>query len=167
VAYAIAAGLDAVHLDLGERRQYLGDVDELHPVELQILPRGDMAVGAIPLPPDHGKLAQLLGREHAIGYGDAKHVSVQLEIEPVAQAQRTKLVLGKRTGQPALDLILELRHALAHESVVELVIAVHRTNPWSTWCGARRGCARARKVDRRCTHEARHPSGRRRRPCAP
>ena len=84
-----------MHLDLGERRQHLGDVDELDPVELQILPRGEMAVAAIPLPPDHGELAQLLGREHAIGYGDAQHVSVQLEIEPVAQAQRTELVLGE------------------------------------------------------------------------
>ena len=87
VAHAIAAGLDAVHLDIGERGQHVGNVDELHPVELQVLPRGEMAVAAIPPPPDHGELAQLLGREHAIGNGDAQHVGVQLEIESVPQAQ--------------------------------------------------------------------------------
>ena len=148
VAHAIAAGLDAVHLDIGERREHLGNIDQLHPVELKVLPRGEMAVAAVPAPPDHGELAQLLRRQHAIGDGDAQHIGVELEIEPVAQAQRPELVLGQLAGEPALDLVLELRHALAHESVVELVIAVHRTNPWSGSCGGRRGCARARKADR-------------------
>ena len=146
VAHAIAAGLDAVHLDLGKRRQHVGNIDQLHPVELKVLPRGEMAVAAIPAPPDHGELAQLLGRQHAIGNGDAQHISVELEIESVPQPQRPELVLGQLAGEPALDLIFELRHAFAHESVVELVIAVHRTNPWSVWCGARRGCARAPKA---------------------
>ena len=35
VAHAIAAGLDAVHLDLGKRRQHVGNVDQLDPVELK------------------------------------------------------------------------------------------------------------------------------------
>ena len=107
VAHAIAAGLDAVHLDLGERRQHVGNVDELHPVELQILPRGEMAVAAIPFAPDHGELTQLARRQHAIGNGDAQHIGVELEIESVPQAQRTELVLGQRAGQAALDLIRE------------------------------------------------------------
>ena len=56
---------------------------------------------------------------------------MELEIEPVAQAQGTELILGQLTGKPALDLISELIHALAHEGMVELVIAVHRTSPLS------------------------------------
>ena len=50
VAHAIAARLDAMHLDVGERAQDLGHVDQLHPVELQILPRGEMAVAAVEAP---------------------------------------------------------------------------------------------------------------------
>ena len=64
IAHAIAAGLDAVHLDIGERRQHIGNIDQLHPVELKVLARGEMAVAAIPAPPDHGELAQLPRRQH-------------------------------------------------------------------------------------------------------
>src|SRR5207342_2962129 len=124
---------NAMHLDVGERAQDLRHVDQLHPVELQILPRSEMAVAAIEAPPDHGKLAQLAGRKHAIRNGDAQHIGVQLQIETVAQAQRAELVLGQLAGEPSLDLLAELRHTLMHEGVVELVIAVHRTNPWSEW----------------------------------
>jgi len=85
VAHAIAARLDAMHLDLGKCAQHVRDVDKLDPVELQILPRGEMTVAAIPPPADHGELAQLTGRQHAIGNGDAQHIGVQLQIEPVAK----------------------------------------------------------------------------------
>ena len=85
VAHAIAAGLDAMHLDLGERGEDVGDVDELDPVELKILPRGEVAVAAIEAPADHGELAQLARAQHAIGNGDAEHIGVQLEVEPVAK----------------------------------------------------------------------------------
>ena len=145
VAHAIAACLDAMHLDIGERAQDLGHVDELHPVELQILPCGEMAIAAIEAAADHGELAQLARREHAIGNGDAQHIGVQLEIESVAKPKRTELVLGQLACEPASDLLAELRHTLMHERVVELVIAVHRTSPSSEWFGGRRGCARARR----------------------
>src|SRR6516165_9847365 len=88
---------------------------------------------------------------------------MQLEIEPVAQAKRTELVLGKLAGEPALDLLTELRHTLTHEGMVELVIAVHRTNPWSEWFGAPRGCARARRWQPAHHHAARPPWDRRQR----
>ena len=132
-----------MHLDIGERAQDLGNVDQLDPVELQILPRGEVAIAAIPTPSDHGKLAQLAGRQHAVGNGDAQHVGVQLQIESVAQAKRTELVLSQFASKPAPNLLAKLRHTLMHESVVELVIAVHRTNPWSEWFGERRGYVRA------------------------
>ena len=59
VAHAIAARLDAVHLDLGECGENVGNIDKLHPVELQVLARGEVAIAAIPLPPDLGELAEL------------------------------------------------------------------------------------------------------------
>ena len=59
ITHAIAARLDAVHLNLGECGQNVGNIDKLHPVELQVLARGEVAIAAIPLPPDHGELAEL------------------------------------------------------------------------------------------------------------
>ena len=41
------------------------------------------------------------------------------------QAQRLELVLGQLARDAAADLVAELRHALAHELRVELVVAVH------------------------------------------
>ena len=55
VAHAIAARLDAMHLDLGEGGEHVGNVDQLHPVELEILPRGEMAVAAVPFAADHAR----------------------------------------------------------------------------------------------------------------
>src|SRR5262249_21936064 len=78
VAQAIAARLNAMHLDVGERAQDLRNVDQLHPVELEILPRSEVAIAAIPAATDHGKLAELAWAKHAIGNGDAQHISVQL-----------------------------------------------------------------------------------------
>jgi hypothetical protein len=75
-----------VHLDLGQRREHIGNIHELHPVELEILARGEMAVAAIPFAADHRQLAQLPWAEHAIGNGDAQHIGVKLKIEAVPQA---------------------------------------------------------------------------------
>ena len=63
VAHAIAGGLDGVHLHLGQLHQDVGDVLQRDPVELQVLAGGEMAVIAVPAPPDHGELAQLARRQ--------------------------------------------------------------------------------------------------------
>ncbi len=85
VAHAIAAGLDAMHLHLGQRGEDVGDIDELDPVELKVLPGGEVAVAAIEAPADHGELAQLARAQHAIRNGDAEHIGVKLEVESVAK----------------------------------------------------------------------------------
>ena len=59
VADAVARGLDGVHLDLGQRGQDVRHVLELDPVELDVLARREMAVAAVVLARDVGKLAQL------------------------------------------------------------------------------------------------------------
>ena len=43
IAHAIAAGLDAMHLDTGQLGQKVGHVHQLDPVELQICAGGEMA----------------------------------------------------------------------------------------------------------------------------
>ena len=69
---------------------------ELDPVELDVLPRGEMAVAAVILLGDLGELAHLPRRQRAIGNGDAQHIGVELQIEAVHQPQRPELVLGQR-----------------------------------------------------------------------
>ena len=47
VAHAVAAGLHRVHLDLCQLGQDVGHQLELRPVELQVLPRREVAIAAI------------------------------------------------------------------------------------------------------------------------
>ena len=46
VADAVAAGLDAVHVDLGQQVHHVGALGERDPVELQVLARREVAVAA-------------------------------------------------------------------------------------------------------------------------
>ena len=130
VADAIAARLDRVHLDGREIGQRVGHVDQLDPVELDVLPRGEMAVAFVVFPRDVGQHAQLLRRQRAVRHGDAQHVGVELQVEPVHQAQRLELVFRQFAGKTPFDLIAELLDAVGHEARVELVIAIHRTPRW-------------------------------------
>src|SRR4029450_13097545 len=85
VAERSAAGLNAMHLDIGERVQDIRHIDQLDPVILEIGARSEMAVATIPFAPNHGELAKLPWAEHAVRDGDAQHVGVQLKIKPVPQ----------------------------------------------------------------------------------
>ena len=125
IADAIAAGLDGMHFDAGELGQNVGHVHQLGPVELQVLARGEMAVALVVFARDMGQHAHLLGRQRAVRHGDAQHIGVKLQIEPVHQPQRLELVFVQLAFQPALHLIAELVHALAHERGIELVISIH------------------------------------------
>ena len=113
VADAVARGLDGVHLDLGEMVEDVGDVLQRRPVELEVLPRGEVAVAAVVLPRDEGEHAQLRRVQRAVGDGDPQHVGVELQVDAVHQPQRLELVLGQLAGEAALDLAAELRDPLA------------------------------------------------------
>ncbi len=125
IADAIAGGLDGVHLDIGEKVEDIGHVLELGPVELEILPRGEMAVAAIVAVADQRELPHLPRGERAVGNGDAQHIGVQLQVEAVLQAQRLELILRQRAVEAPFHLRPELAHALAHEARIEFVIPVH------------------------------------------
>ena len=53
VADAVAAGLDRVHLDVGEGVHHVRHVAELRPVELDVGPGGEVAVALVPAVGDH------------------------------------------------------------------------------------------------------------------
>ena len=118
-----------MHLDLRQLVQDVGDVGQLWPVELQVLARGEVAVAAVVDPGDVRELAHLARGQRAVGHGDAQHVGVQLQIDAVHEAQRLELVLRQLAGDAAVHLVAELRHPLAHELRIELVVAVHLTRP--------------------------------------
>ena len=84
-----------------------------------------MADAAVVAARDFGELAQLPGGELAVGDGDAQHRAMALDVEAVLQAQRTQFVVGKRSGEMALDLAAILRDALVYHPLVDAVVAIH------------------------------------------
>src|SRR5690606_10395253 len=69
--------------------------------------------------------AQLARREQAVGYGHAQHRRMALDVQPVAQAQRTELILRQVAIEETPRLVAELADALGYEGGVDFVIAVH------------------------------------------
>jgi len=135
IADAVAAGLDAVHIDLGQQVHHVGRAGERYPVELQVLARREVAEAAalageagvlvVELARDARQLSQLARRQLAVGHGDAQHRRVALHVPAVLQSQRAEVVVGQLAGQVALQLVAELRRASAHEAAVEIGVAVH------------------------------------------
>ena len=111
VADAVARSLDRVHLDARQFGEDVGRVLQRRPVELDVLPGGEVAVAAVVFARDLGELAHLARVQRSVGDGDPQHVGVELQIEPVHQPQRTELLFGELARQSAGDLAAELRHA--------------------------------------------------------
>ena len=80
VANAVAAGLNGVHLDFSQVRQNVGHIFECRPVELNVLARAEVGVAFVILAGNKGQFAHLLGRDVAIGNGNAQHRRVALYI---------------------------------------------------------------------------------------
>ena len=70
IAHAIAAGLHAVHAGAGQIGHRVRQFFELDPVELNVLPRGEMAVVAVVAPCHMRKRAQLRRGERSVRDGD-------------------------------------------------------------------------------------------------
>ena len=126
VAHVVAAGLHAVHADTGELRHGVRQLLKLDPVELNVLPRGEMAVAAIVTPRHARQHAQLLRRQRPVGNRNPQHVGVKLQIDAVHQPQRLELFLGQFARQAARDLIAKLRDPLGDQRAVECIVKVHR-----------------------------------------
>ena len=113
--------------DLGEIGQRVRQFGKLDPVELDVLPRGEMAVAAVIAPRDMRERPQLLRRQRSVGDRDAEHIGVQLQIDAVLQPQHLEFVLGEFAGQPALHLIAKFRDAFVDDRAIEFVICIHQT----------------------------------------
>ena len=126
VADTIAAGLDGMHLDLGQLCQNVGNILQRDPVELDVLARGEVAIAAVILARDLAQLAQLATGQLTIGNRDPQHIGVQLEIDPVLQSQRLELVLEDIARQSAGHLSAKLLDPVAHDLRVKFIIPVHQ-----------------------------------------
>ena len=125
VAHAIAAGLHSVQAGARQIGHRVGQLRELDPVELDVLPRGEMAVTAVVSARHVREHAHLVGGQRAVGNRDPQHIGVQLQIDPVHEAQRLELVFRQLAGQTAADLVAEFAHAFLDERAVEVVVDVH------------------------------------------
>ncbi|MNT04826.1 hypothetical protein D3C72_1394190 [compost metagenome] len=125
VAHAVARGLDGVHLDAGQLGQHVGHALQLHPVVLDVLARGEVAIAAVVLARDMAQLAHLLRRQQAVRNRHAQHVGMALHVQAVLQAQRQEFFLGQLVGQAAAHLVTELGDALGDDALVILVVLIH------------------------------------------
>ena len=125
VADTVARGLDRVHLHRSQMVENIGGIDQLGPVELNVLPGGEMPVALVVGIGDVAQLAQLGAVQLTVRDGDAQHVGVELQVQPVLQSQRAELFFTELAGQAALDLVAELARAVLHEGLIVSVVGVH------------------------------------------
>ena len=113
--------------DFGEIGERIGQLGELDPVELDVLPRGEVAVTAVIAPRDMRERTQLLCRQRSVGDRHAEHIGVQLQIDAVLQPQHLEFVLGELPGQPPLHLIAKFRNTFVDDRAIEFVICIHES----------------------------------------
>ena len=123
---AVAAGLDRMHLDRRELGQNVGHGLELRPVELDVLARREMRIAPVIGPGDVGELADLAAGQHPVRHGHPQHRRMLLDVEPVLQPQRQKVVATQLAGKKPSHLVAKLVDAFVDESLVDGVVAVHR-----------------------------------------
>ncbi len=95
VADRVAAGLNRMHLDRGEFFKNVGRVLDPDPIELDVLPSGEVPVTAVISARDMRQRAHLLRGQHAVRDRNAQHRRVPLHVQAVAQTQRLELVFGQ------------------------------------------------------------------------
>jgi hypothetical protein len=132
VAEGIAAGLNGVHLHRGELGQDVGHFLQARPVELDVLPRAEMAIAAVPGAGDMRQRTQLARRQLPVGNRHPQHRCVALDVEAVAQPQRAEIVFRQLAGKETLGLFPELGHPLIHQLLVYFVVLIHRGCPVTT-----------------------------------
>ena len=125
VADAVTARLDGMHLDVGQHVQHVRHVGQFDPVVLHVLARREMRVALVIDVRNHGELAHLLGVQLAIRDGYTQHIGMQLQVDPVLQAQRLEVFFLELALETTLHLTAELLRALPDQRAIEFVVTVH------------------------------------------
>ena len=90
-----------------------------------------MAVAAIVMACDVGKLPELIARKRAVRHRHPQHGRESLDVEAVAQAQLQEFIVRQLARQITLSLVTIVRDALVDELAVKIVVAIHvRVNAW-------------------------------------
>ena len=84
-----------------------------------------MAVAAVESARDVRELPELPGRKQTVRNCNAQHRREALDVQAILQAQRPELVLAERAGQETARLVAELRDALLHQPLINVVVDVH------------------------------------------
>ena len=84
-----------------------------------------MRVATVEFAGDARQHAQLRRGQLAVRDGDARHRRMALDVPAVLQAQRPEFIVAQGAGEIALQLVAELRRALANELLVEFGVDVH------------------------------------------
>jgi hypothetical protein len=130
VADTVARRLDGRDLDLGQLGENVRRLLELYPVVLDVLPRREVAEASVVDTRYMGEFSHLTRGQRPIRDVDAQHIGMQLQVEPVHQAQRLELILVELAGQTAANLSPELPNALGYQLVIEFVIPIHGSSLW-------------------------------------
>ena len=85
VTDTVATGLNGVHLHLGQVGQDIRHILKGRPVQLKVLPRGEMAVTTVIAASNLSQGTQLITRQHAVRYCNTQHRRMALNIEAVLQ----------------------------------------------------------------------------------
>jgi hypothetical protein len=111
VPHGVAAGLTAGHPDRAEHPHDLGNLLELHEVELDVLPGGDVPPPAGVGVGEVGHQVELVGQQPTPGDLHPHHLVVPalaLAVDPVVEAEDPERVLldlaGQVLGQNGLEL---------------------------------------------------------------
>ncbi len=118
-----------MHVVLGQPVEDVRHALQLDPVELNVLPRGEVPIATVVLAGNMRQGAHLHRRQGAVGNRHAQHVGMFLQVQAVLQAQRQKLLLTQVASQAPLYLVTELGDALAHQRTVIIVVLVHAGMP--------------------------------------
>ncbi len=115
-----------MHFNTGEFIQDRRHVGEFRPVELDVLPCGEVAVAAVIGACHMGQHPHLSRVQRAIGNGHPEHIGMKLQIDPVHQPQRLEGILADLASKPPRDLVAKLIDAVGDKGVIEFVVTIHR-----------------------------------------
>ncbi|MNH34896.1 hypothetical protein D3C79_955300 [compost metagenome] len=118
-----------MQVGIGQYRQDFWRIGQARPVELDVLPGGEVAVALVIGAGHIGQLAQLHCAQGAIGDGHAQHVAVQLQVQAVHQPVHLERLFVQLAAQAAGNLLLELAGAVLEKLTLERVVSVHPRLP--------------------------------------
>ncbi len=84
-----------------------------------------MPVAPVVLARNGCKHAHLCRAQQTVGHGNTQHVGMDLQVQPVVQAQDAEFVFRQFAGHAPAYLVAKLRDALAGNLMIKFIVTVH------------------------------------------